>query len=597
MTSRSGMHVDYNIYVGMQNKIKNQEKRIAALESATEFQRLEESNRRIRRYYEGKLQAAQKEIASLHQRNQSNLDMWFEVFEDVQEECLRQIRDMEKQLEAKDKLLRKKDQQIAMLQGKLANKTKEAATERQAKIREEEKNQALKARMGKNSSNSSIPSSQDSFRGKVPNNREKTGKKPGAQSGHEGHKRKQPAHVDKSQFVEAPAELADSARYYRIDQEQVHKKVVDIEMNVVVTDYYADVYRDRTNGARCHATFPGGIQLDVNYGENLKATVFFMKNHLNVSDEKVIEFFNDMTNGEIKLSRGMVNGINREFSMKSKEEQDAIYARLADASVLYVDMTNVRMNGNLKNVVVCSDKKCCMYSYREHKGDEGLKGTPAEVNTHLLVHDHDKTMYHYGKEHQECNEHHLRYLKGAMENEPKLTWHGKMRSLLQEMNRTREAQGRKLQPEQISDFEKRYDSILDLAEEEYKNYPPTKYYRDGFNLYKRLRKYRESVLRFLHDSAVDFTNNEAERCCRRIRRKQVQMGTFRGNTARSAEEYCASMSVLQTWRMSGKWPLQEAASVFRRPWPERKKPEEPGKAELIETNDEEKNMDQALATL
>lgn len=57
-----------------------------------------------------------------------------------------------------------------------------------------------------------------------------------------------------------------------------------------------------------------------------------------------------------------------------------------------------------------------------------------------------------------------------------------MRSLLKEMNRVREAQGRELRPEQAADFETRYDKILDLADQEYQDNPPSTYYRKGYNL-------------------------------------------------------------------------------------------------------------------
>ena len=562
------IRVDYDIYVEMQYRLKYLEKRVASFESGDAYRKLKTGNRRIRHYYEKRIAFLEKELAAAERRSSRAVSMWFEVFDEVQKECGRKIRAAQKQLGETQELLKKETVRCEKLRGEVRSRTHEVVEERSAKIREEEKNLSLMARLGENSGNSSIPSSRDSFRGKVTNNRERTGRAPGAQPGHEGHGRRQPDHVDNSIEIETPEEITRNPDYYKVDGKQIHKKVVDIEVKLIVTDYYTDLYRNRKTRARYHAPFPDGLSLEVSYGESVRAMVFFMKNHLNVPEEKIIEFFSEVTDGQLQLSRGMVNAINREFSARSKAEQDGIFAELAGASVLHTDMTNVRMNGQLKNVVLCSNKHSCMYSYRDHKGDAGIRGTAAEVNTNLLVHDHDRTMYHYGRLHQECNEHHLRYLKGAMENEPHLTWHGQMRSLLQEMNRTREEQNRKLRDDQIEDFEKRYDSILDLADKEYEDNPPTDYYRKGFNLSRELREYRESTLRFLHDPDVDFTNNEAERCCRKIKRHMAVSGTFRGNTGRSAEEYCAAMSVLQTWRMSGEGILKKAKEVFGRTMPD-----------------------------
>ena len=62
-----------------------------------------------------------------------------------------------------------------------------------------------------------------------------------------------------------------------------------------------------------------------------------------------------------------------------------------------------------------------------------------------------------------------------------------MLELIQEMiheNNTAPAEG--IAEEKISEFEARYDSIVQTAAEEYGNTPPSDYYRDGYNLYLRM---------------------------------------------------------------------------------------------------------------
>ncbi len=88
----------------------------------------------------------------------------------------------------------------------------------------------------------------------------------------------------------------------------------------------------------------------------------------------------------------------------------------------------------------------------------------------------------------------------------------------------------------------RYDEILTLAGKEYYDTPLSKYYRKGYNLFIKLRDYKEDVLFFLRHTNVDFTNNKAERGCRKPKRHQAVSGTFRGNTNHSGEEYCDAMS-------------------------------------------------------
>lgn len=561
--------VDSDSYAAQQYRIKALKEKVEGYENGSLFLKMKEGQRRQRAYYERRLLELKKEIGGLHSAGKKNREMWFQTFQDVQDECSRKLALKDKELEEMRLLLAEAERKNEKLQAKLREKTEEAVQARAETQDEKEKNQKLQAQANRNSRNSSEPSSKDEFRAKVVNNREKSGNPPGALPGHEGYGRPVYAVNDGSVFIPAPEEVENNPDYYRTGGE-VHKRVVGIQIIVKVKDYWAYRYRNRRTGTKYHPPFPENVVLDVNYDDSIKAFVINMKDILNVSEEKIREFISDITGGEVRISRGMINRLNREFAKKSEKERDDMFSRLATADVLYTDMTGARMNGQLKNIVVCTDGDDIMYFFRDKKGDGAIKGTPVEICTNVLVHDHDKTFYHYGGAHQECNEHHLRYLKGAAEIETNLTWHKKMRSLLQEMNTTRESQNRVLSEEQITDFEKRYDEIVELADKEYDDNPPSQYYRKGFNLSKEFREYKESILRFLKDPKVDFTNNVSERGCRKPKRHLAVSGTFRGTTNRSGEEYCDAMGVIQAIRAKGGNVHDEIRKIFRRPMPEKK---------------------------
>lgn len=135
---------------------------------------------------------------------------------------------------------------------------------------------------------------------------------------------------------------------------------------------------------------------------------------------------------------------------------------------------------------------------------EEEKGTPAEDYNGIIVQDHEKTFYKYGSAHQECLE------------------------------------------------------ILNTAKEEYEYEPPNDYYRDGFNLYKRMQEYMESHLLFLHDNRVPTTNNEAERDLRSYKRKQKQAVSFR--SFESIEYLCQCMSMLLMMRKNDESNLFDRVS-------------------------------------
>ena len=468
----------YEKITQLQYRCRHAEQRVAALESGAEYRKLQLGMKRQRRYYENLLKRKDQEITRLSRLVSSNREMWFQVYEDIQKEYEDRLSKAERVIEKMKQRIREKDDKLSEQKKKISEKTDEVIAERAKLNDEKEKNQKLQAQVDQNFQNSSTPSSQDAFRGKVHNNRQKTDRNEGGQPGHSGHRRKTLAVTEEPVFIDAPDEIKNNPDFYEVSgpNAAVHKQVIGIRFDVKVTDYWAKIYRNKKTGTKYHAPFPEGVQLEVNYDDSVKALIFLLRNHLNVSIDKTCEFLEEMTDGLLRVSHGKVSGINEEFSRKTKTEQDAIFASLAAGKVMYADMTCVRHNGKIKNVVICSDKLNIYYAFRDKKGHEGLKGTPVEYFLNTLVHDHDKTFYHYGSAHQECNVHHTRYLRGAAETEKLLKWHSEMLELLLEMDVEREKQGRKLSLEQVDGFIRRYDAILDLAQKEYYDNPPSRYY-------------------------------------------------------------------------------------------------------------------------
>lgn len=92
------------------------------------------------------------------------------------------------------------------------------------------------------------------------------------------------------------------------------------------------------------------------------------------------------------------------------------------------------MNGKSANVFICATPDGqALYFAREKKGHEGVKGTVVEEYQGTLIHDHERTFFSYGSDHQECLAHILRYLKDSMNNESERTWNKKMYSQIRKM--------------------------------------------------------------------------------------------------------------------------------------------------------------------
>jgi hypothetical protein len=368
--------------------------------------------------------------------------------------------------------------------------------------------------------------------------------------------------------IPAPKKYANNPTY-RPTGKLISKQVVNLNVTLFVDEYVTEEFRNIHTGQRVHAQFPEGVINDVNYGGSVKAFAYLLNNHCNVSVAKVSNLLSELTGGELSISTGMINGLAREFSQKTKADQKKAFADMLLSPVMNLDFTAARVNGKNVNVLVCATPTGVLYFAREHKGHEGIKGSPAEDSQGALIHDHDVTFYNYGGAHQECLEHVLRYLKNSIENEPGLSWNQRMRELIREMIHFRNGlapdEGRnpdEVDPEKVIKFEASFDEILKLAEEEYAYEPPTKYYLEGFNLFKKLRNYRNNHLLFLHDIRIPPTNNLSERLLRILKRKQAQAMSFR--SFENLDYLCQSMVMVASLREQSQYLFEPIASIFDR---------------------------------
>ena len=119
-----------------------------------------------------------------------------------------------------------------------------------------------------------------------------------------------------------------------------------------------------------------------------------------------------------------------------------------------------------------------------------------------------------------------------------------MRDLLRDMMNYRNSLDPKqdLDPVKVVGYEERFGQILDIADQEYDYEPPTKYYKDGFNLKERLLEFRKAHLLFLHDKNIPTDNNLAERLLRVFKRKQRQVMSFRSFS--TLDYLCQSLTML-----------------------------------------------------
>ena len=495
------MNASFEIIKSLQYQLKAANAELLAFRSGKKFIQMEAEHHKKTKHFETIIKELKSGLAKSHADIVSIRDQWFEIFEELQKEMEKERKEYEKKLKAME--------QRALRAEKQRDEALDKVTQQRHKIYEtetaleEEKGKSLKleALLHHNYENSSLPSSMSVKRKKITNSREKSGKKQGAQPGHKGYGRKKQIPTTEPILLPPPQEVLEDKNFKKTSKTIV-KQNIGIRLVLDVTEYHANVYYNSKTGERVHAPFPNGVIDDVNYDGSIKAFLFLLNNDCGVSIDKSRRFLSELTQGKLNISRGMINKLSKEFSKKTESIRKETFQKMLAAPVLHTDFTNARENGKSAQVIVCAAPDGeVLYFAREKKGHEGIKGTPVEDFFGILVHDHDKTFYHYGTDHQECLAHILRYLLDSIENEPERSWSREMRSFIQEMIHYRNSlkSGEPCDSGVVEDYEKRYSEILKKAKDEYEYIPASDYYKDGYNLYLRMEKYRKNHLLFLHD--------------------------------------------------------------------------------------------------
>lgn len=401
----------------------------------------------------------------------------------------------------------------------------------------------LKSQINNDSNNSSLPPSSDIKPNKknIPNNREKTSRKPGGQVAHKGH------HLSKV-FVEKGIKNGDFNHVVKhignVENDYVVKYKLDVGVVVTATEY------------RIHAdeqgkfVVPTEFQSDVQYGNELKSICSFLNVHCNLAFNKVADFINHVTRNKLGLPASSIVNFVKLLNTSSQEILQQIETKLLNSVLMHTDATTSRNNGKNTCVRNYSTKDLTLLKVTPGKGKKYIEKTGILPKyTGNLAHDHETVMYNYGNKHVECNVHVCRYLKGNSQNTHN-SWSHILRCFLLELNnykkRLQDNGIASIALEKFDRISNRYDEILQLGYAQNK-LTKSKYYRDKEQaLLNRLKKYKSNHLMFLEDFDMPFDNNLSERDIRHVKGKQKVSGGFRSKIGQEA--YLNIQSIFITCR-------------------------------------------------
>ena len=404
-------------------------------------------------------------------------------------------------------------------------------------------NTRLKRILNNNSKNSSLPPSTDQKPSKPVskfNSRTPTGRKPGAQPGHDGTtltREKVQALINSGQCIHEISDIGGPSNDY------ITRFVVDLQVKPLIHEI------------RIHPDEHGEYHIAekhrsvVVYGDNVRAFCLMLYAHGHVPALRSCQILSEMTSGLVNLSEGTFHGICQQFSTRSMSSIEDIKTELLNAEVLYTDATNVTVNGRQEYIRNQSTKGAVLYSPMKTKSIPELEKTGIIGEfAGIMVHDHETALYHFGTDHAECGAHLMRYLKKNFE-ETGHVWNTEMSEHLSMCNQRHkefvENEGIALgSTPAIKECEERFDQILAEGRKKNDALPEGDTKNRDRSLLHRLAKYKDNHLLFLHRTDVDFTNNLSERDLRKCKNRQKISGGFRNQTGKSC--YCVILSITET---------------------------------------------------
>ena len=243
----------------------------------------------------------------------------------------------------------------------------------------------------------------------------------------------------------------------------------------------------------------------------------------------------------IGMSEGSIDNITGRFARKAAPIYDKIKIAVSKSPVIGADETGAKVDGNKHWVWTYQTGELTLLSMSGSRGIKAINSHfPAGFGKAILCHDAWRAYFSYQQNlHQLCCAHLLGELNYIVERY-KSKWADCLSILFREaISLNKRLKGLPPDTEEkknIDSIEQRMDNLLSLRMD------PN--HEQAVCLQKRLLKYRQSILVFLHRPEVPPDNNASERNIRNIKVKQKISGQFKSE--KGAENFCVIRSIVDT---------------------------------------------------
>jgi transposase len=432
--------------------------------------------------------------------------------------------------------------------------------------------QELEAQVQQDSHNSHWPPSRDKGRAKSKSLRERSGKKPGGQPGHEGQSLKMVSEPDqvvvhrRAQCVECGHNLAGVAA---VDEQR--RQVFDLPpLQMVVTEHRAEEVVCPSCQRHNQAAFPAEVSQSVQYGPQVKALSVYLHQHHLLPFVRLTQVLQELLG--TSPAAGTIALWLQEAAELVAEPVEQIKAELRQSAVVHCDETGMYIAGTRVwlHVAATAQLTCYeAYPQRGRQGTDALGILPGFVGT--AVHDNWAAYASYACRHALCNVHHLRELTSLHEQFGQ-AWAGDFKLFLlavkAQVDKAKAQAATTLPPDQRAQIDQDYQQLV--AQALISTAPPPDGWPKGKrgrvkktkarNLAERFDHQRSQILAFVDDFTVPFDNNLVERDIRMVKVQQKISGCFRSWSG--AQAACRLRSYLSTMHKQGHAAFALLSALF-----------------------------------
>jgi transposase len=472
-----------------------------------------------------------------------------------------QARELSEHLAERDERIVKDDERIAELEQRLAE---------------------LERRIGQNSGNSSTPSSRDPV---AERQRQAETRRKKAEQGRASKRSKGKQRGSKGSNLASspdPDEIVDH-RPDRCgdcgsDLAGASEKGYSARQRIEIPPITPTVIEHRAHTLLCDcgcettAAFPPEVRAPVSYGPRVRAIVAYLLGRQHLPNRRVAETMADLF--ALPISSGAVDAVYAEAGRRLKVFVAALVVLLKSLPVLHVDETTDRIGTVNCWMHVASTGLYTLIHASVTRGYEAIEEAGILAGyTGVLVHDRLALYWKLRKaKHGLCGAHLLRDLADVAVVHTQTAWASGLAGLLVEINaaceKARLAGLKQLGPSCQRGFAKRYDDLVAAGLRA--NPEPTRRKRSplerrSFNLVSAFATHRRSILRYMYNLEVGFTNNQAERDLRPTKLHRKISGCFRSNAG--AERFAHLRSYLSTTKKNGVSVIDALMQLFEgNPW-------------------------------